>query len=321
VWVWFGLVVAHFTLQGLIAWAVLRGSDWLAWLLVLPLAHVMHGHLLAFHEAAHATLCPRRFWNELFGTVVGIHSFMSLALFRHVHTQHHVFLTSERDEELWPFVAPSMPRWQRVGIALLELSLGLFYTPVLFLRSFLRKDTTIRDPRLRRRIRLELALAAGFAGAALAATVHYDAWKVLLFAYLLPALLAGNLQTARKFIEHMGLTGTTILGVTRSIVPRSRLGRWMARSMFNISYHGVHHRYARLHASALPEFEEMLRPDGDGELPPFSSYRQALADMLRSLSNPRIGVQWQADAPTGRVRIGEPRRSRSSPRAHCDGIS
>jgi hypothetical protein len=109
----------------------------------------------------------------------------------------------------------------------------------------------------------------------------------------------------------MGLTGTTVLGVTRSIVPGNLLGRLLSRTMFNISYHGVHHRYARLHPAALPDFEEMLQPEHQGELPPFATYRAAFADMLTSLGDPRIGVQWEAshDEPA-RVRIGQPRASR-----------
>src|SRR5262249_32402507 len=159
------------------------------------------------------------------------------ALFRHVHTQHHVYLTSERDEELWPFVVPGVPRWRRVLIAWTELLLGLLYTPLLFLRSFLRRDTTIRDPHLRLRIWGELALVAVFSIAVIGLTTRFNAWKIVLVAYVVPALLAGSLQTLRKYVEHMGLTGTTILGVTRSIVPQNRLGRWLSLTMFNIAYH------------------------------------------------------------------------------------
>jgi len=38
------------------------------------------------------------------------------------------------------------------------------------------------------------------------AAVTICTWKLLLVAYVAPALLAGSLQTARKFVEHMGLT-------------------------------------------------------------------------------------------------------------------
>jgi len=310
--VWLGLLTAYFGLQGLIVWSALDGPWWLAWLLIIPLAHVMHSLLLGFHESAHGTLCPNRFWNEACGTFVGAHSFMSLALFRHVHTQHHVHLTSERDEELWPFVLTRVPRWQRVLFAWAELLLGLFCTPVIFLRSFLRSDTTITDPRLRLRIWLELGLCVVFTAAVLAATAWFGAWKILLVAYVLPAMLAGTLQTARKYVEHMGLTGSTLLGVTRSVVPQSRFGRLLARTMFNIAYHGVHHRYARMHPAALPEFAELLHPEREEELPPFMNYRQAVIDMVRSLSDPRVGVQWESKAPEPpRIRIGQVRPVRS----------
>lgn len=305
VWAWLVLLAVYFSLQGLIIYAALAGQWWLALLLVLPLAHVMHAHLLALHEAAHGTLCPSRFWNELCGFVVGVHSFMSLSLFRHVHTTHHVRLTSERDEELWPFVLPGTPRWQRVLIAWTELVFGLYYTPVLFLRSLLRKDSTIRDPRVRRRIWLELAGVAVFVAAMLGLTAWFGAWKLLLVAYLIPAMLAGSLQTGRKYAEHMGLTGTTVLSATRSVVPRTRLGRLLSRTMFNIAYHGAHHRYAKMHPSELPRFQALLKPEREGELAPYPTYRRAFAEVLRSLSDPKIGAQWEASAgPGARVRLG-----------------
>ena len=171
-------------------------------------------------------------------------------------------------------------------------------------------DTTIRDPRLRLRIWLELGLCVAFTAVVLAATAWFGAWKILLVAYVLPAMLAGTLQTARKYVEHMGLTGTTILSVTRSVVPQSLVGRLLARTMFNIAYHGVHHRYARMHPAALPEFAELLRPETEEELPPFLNYRQAVVDMFRSLGDPRVGVQWESKAlEPPRVRIGQLRHA------------
>lgn len=311
VWVWLGLLATYFMLQGLIVWSCLGGPWWLGWLLIVPLAHVMHSLLLGFHEAAHGTLCPSYFWNEACGIFVGAHSFMSLALFRHVHTQHHVHLTSERDEELWPFVLPHVPRWRRVLFAWSELLLGLYITPVIFLRSFLRRDTTVRDPRQRLRIWLELGLGVAFAAVVLAATAWFGAWQILVMAYLIPAMLAAMLQTGRKYVEHMGLTGTTILSVTRSVVPQTGLGRFLSRTMFNIAYHGVHHRYAKMHPAALPEFTCLLEPGAEDELPPYANYRQAVVDMLRNLGDPRIGVQWAVAKPA-KIHIGQLRQPRQS---------
>jgi fatty acid desaturase len=63
--------------------------------------------------------------------------------------------------------------------------------------------------------------------------------------------------------------------------------------MFNEPYHGVHHKYAHLPQAALPEFTELLTATTGEEVAPYPSYCHALCDMLRSLSNPRIGAQWK----------------------------
>src|SRR5690606_22710497 len=120
---------------------------------------------IAFHEAAHRSLCPSRFWNDAIGYFVGFHALMSLTLYRTVHRYHHAYLATDRDEELWPFNQPDQPRWFRRLAAACELTLGLFYTPLLFLRAFLRRGSLVRNRALRRRIRLELiALAVFWAG-------------------------------------------------------------------------------------------------------------------------------------------------------------
>jgi hypothetical protein len=60
VWIWFSFAAAFFALQGLLLWDLLHGSLWLAIPLILIIAHLMHCHLLAMHEAAHGSLCPQR---------------------------------------------------------------------------------------------------------------------------------------------------------------------------------------------------------------------------------------------------------------------
>src|ERR1051325_1969829 len=67
--------------------------------------------------------------NEFDGVIIGVFSFLPFSLYRVVHQTHHMHLASERDTELWPFVRTNAPRWARRLAALLELTLGLFYSP------------------------------------------------------------------------------------------------------------------------------------------------------------------------------------------------
>lgn len=291
-WLWLILLVSFFAGEGLLAWAMVAGNTWLAVLLVVVLAHLMHCHLIAFHEAAHESLCPVRWCNEAAGIFVGVFGLMSLSLFRAVHYYHHAYLATERDEEFWPLVLPSIPRWQRRLAATLELTLGLFYTPWLFLRAFLHQRSTIQNPHVRRRIWAELSLVGGFWSVALAAVAWWHAWTYLAVMYLAPAMLAGNLQSWRKYIEHVGMHGATVLGVTRSVVPKTALGRFLAFTLFNEPYHGIHHKFAQMPQAAVPVFTPLLQPQREEESRPFATYRAACIDMIGSLVDPSVGAQW-----------------------------
>jgi fatty acid desaturase len=292
---WLLMAGTFFLAQALLLFAFTRGLPWLVVPLALVAAHVMHAHLIAFHEAAHGLLCPWRKLNDALGHLIGVFSFLAFGLYRAVHHYHHAYLATQRDEELWPFVVAGSPRPARVLAAVLELTCGLAYTPFLFLRAFLRKGTPLVEPAVRRRVWLELAGLVVIWGAALAVVGWLEAWPAFVVVYLVPAWVAGNLQSWRKYVEHVGLTGCTVAGSTRSIIPRSRIGRAVAASLFNEPYHGVHHVYARLPHSALPAFTEVLTDPGGEAPPPFPSYLGALPSLLRSLRDPRVGGQWLAN--------------------------
>src|SRR6266550_9632055 len=144
----FSLAIAEVAL-----WAVVwSGWIWLALPLVLVAAHFMHGMLIGFHEASHGLLRKSRRLNEFDGVIIGVFSFLPFSLYRVVHQSHHAHLATERDTELWPFVLPKTPRWARRFAALAELTVGLFYSPLIFLRVFFRPNSPIRNRRVRRRI-------------------------------------------------------------------------------------------------------------------------------------------------------------------------
>jgi fatty acid desaturase len=146
---------------------------------------------------------------------------------------------------------------------------------------------------------MELGLTAMAWTAVLAAVTFWGLWKYFFWLYLVPALIAANLQSWRKYVEHLGLTGNTVNSSTRSIVPKSWLGRIFAYTLLHEPYHGVHHQNAGLPHRVLPQFTSVLIPKNPDELAPFISYRQALPDVIRSLGNPRVGAQWLDSSRTG----------------------
>ena len=285
----FGLVLAEVAL----AVAVHSGLIWLAVPLVLVVSHLMHGVLIGLHEAAHGLLRKNRGFNEFDGVVIGTLSLMSFSLYRVVHQTHHAYLTTERDYEFWPLSQPSMPRWKRRLAAFFELNFGLFYSPFVFLRAFLCSPSPVRSKRVRRRIWAELALSIVTWILIVSAIAAFDLWKYFIWLYLAPALLAANLQSWRKYIEHVGMTGDTVNSSTRSIVAKSWLGRLVAFTLLHEPFHGVHHQRAGLPHSVLPQHVEKLQPKKLGERAPYTSYRYALIELMRCLADPRVGPQWR----------------------------
>ena len=291
----FHVVIVLFFFTEITLAAVLHSgsSVWLAVPLVLVASHLMHGALVGFHEASHGLLTRSRRLNEVDGIILAVLSFTSFSLYRAGHQSHHAQLATERDEELWPFVHPGMPRWGRVLAAFLELTAGLLFTPFLFLRTFLRTGSPIRNKKVRRRIWAELLLMVVVWIGIVFAVTYWHAWQYFLWMYLVPAILAANLQSWRKYIEHVGLAGSTVNSSTRSIVAHGWLGRLVAFTLLNEPYHGVHHKYAGLPHAELPQLASELLPIAPEELLPYRSYRHALLDMLRSLADPRVGAQWR----------------------------
>jgi len=252
----------------------------------------MHGASVGLHEASHGLLRKNKWFNEFDGILLGVFSFMSFSLYRAAHQSHHAYFATERDEELWPFVLTETPRWVRILAASMELTLGLLFIPFLFLRAFLRPDSPVRSRKVRRRIWAELFLMLLVWIGILSAVIYSRSGKYFLWMYLAPAFLAANLQTWRKYIEHVGLTSNTVTGSTRSIVATNWPGRLLAFTLLHEPFHGVHHLHIGLPHSRLPELAGDLLPGSSDERPPFQSYREALMDLMRSLSNPRVGGQW-----------------------------
>ena len=288
------LVLVFFLVEAALGTAVYVGVIWMAVPLALVASHLMHGIMIGFHEAAHGLLRKSRRLNEADGMIIGVFSFMSFNLYRAAHQLHHAYLATERDIELWPFAIPGTPRWARILAAILELGLGLFYSPFLFVRTFLCHASPIRNKKLRRRVWAEFALIAVVWICILAAVAWWNGWRYFLWMYLAPALLAADMQSWRKYIEHVGLTGSTVNGSTRSIVSRGLLGRFVSFTLLHEPYHGVHHRHAGLPHAELPQHASELEPSNPDEISPFPSYRHALMHLLRSLADPRVGAQWHS---------------------------
>ncbi|MEO5913510.1 MAG: fatty acid desaturase [Luteolibacter sp.] len=289
----FPLLSASLTVsQVALGFAYYYGIYWLCVPLVLLASHFMHGILVGFHEASHGHLRKSRFLNEADGLIIGTFSFMSFSLYRAAHQKHHSHLATERDVELWPFVTVGTPRWTRRLAAFLELNFGILFTPFLFLRVFLQKDSFIRNKRVRRRIWMEYALVVVVWILIFSTVSFLHIWDYYLWVFLIPGVIAGNLQSWRKYIEHVGLKGHTARSATRSIVADSWSGRLLSLTLLHEPLHGIHHVKMALPYDKLPKHTALLDPDEEGDIPPFPNYRSAMMHLLRNLSDPKSGSHW-----------------------------
>jgi fatty acid desaturase len=280
--------------QFLIALSVYQGWIWLTLLLVILASHPMHGFLIGFHEASHGMLRKSRFLNELDGILVGILSLTSFTLYRALHQKHHVHLATRKDVELWPFVDPGVPLWGRRLAAFLELNFGFFFTPFLFWRAFFQSPSPISNRKVRQRIKWELAAALTFWALAFAVAIRFQLWPWFFFNYFLPAFVAGNLQSWRKYIEHVGLNGNTARSATRSIVANTWTGRLMSLTLLHEPLHGIHHVRSSVPHYDLPQHTDWLNPVEPGDTAPFPNYRSAFKDLIRRLWDPQVGGQWNS---------------------------
>jgi len=286
------IVAALIVTQAALGFAVFHGWICLAVPLVLLASYFMHGALIGFHEASHGMLRKNRLLNELDGIIAGTLSFLSFTLYRAAHQTHHLHLATERDEELWPFVIVRSPRWVRRLAAFVELNAGLAFSPFLFWRVFFREGSFVRSRKVRRRIWMELVLMAVVWTAILAVVAAWHVWTYFFWLYLAPAIIAGNLQSWRKYIEHVGLTGHTAKGATRSIIADTWTGRLLSLTLLHEPFHTVHHLRVGLPHPELPWYAALLVPTVAGDVAPFPNYRSALLDLLRNLSDPRSGSHW-----------------------------
>lgn len=291
------IVAALVATQVGIGCAVDLGWIWLAVPLVLLASHFMHGLLVGFHEASHGLLRRNRLLNDIDGIFVGTLSFMSFTLYRVAHQTHHSHLATERDEELWPFVNVDSPRWARRLAAFFELNAGLAFTPFLFARMFFRRPSIVRNKKVRRRIWAEFGLIVVVNAAIVSAVAYWHVWDYFLWTYLVPGAIAGNLQSWRKYIEHVGMNGHTARSATRSIVADTWPGRLLSLTLLHEPLHGLHHLRVGLPHSELPKHADLLAPAAQGELAPFPNYRSALMHLLCNLWDPKAGSHWPDPRP------------------------
>jgi fatty acid desaturase len=136
-----------------------------------------------------------------------------------------------------------------------------------------------------RKINLMAALAKSLGSTNYEAAASIPFVSATSICWLVPAWLAGSMQSIRKYVEHMGLTGSSAESSSRSIAPSTWLSRLSVYSLFHIGHHAVHHRYPKIPQDRLSDLQ--------GSQNSYPNYRSALVAMLLTLPDPKVGSQWE----------------------------
>lgn len=260
---------------------------------ILVSAISLHSMIIGVHESAHMGLSPNRRLNDFLGIVAGTLTLSPMSVYRMLHRYHHGMLGSERDLEFWPYVNKDASRPKRVLAAVTELTLASPYFICMFMRSILVGKM---PDRVRKRCWYEFIGAAVVAITVLVVVAINGWWAAYLIAYLIPMQLAGLLVSWRRLIEHLGLCDPDVEKMTRLVIPTQSFEKFLCSLFFNEPYHAAHHQKASIEWTKLPQVsEEMLAANPELKALHYTGYLKALPDMLKHLSNPRIGKQWLAE--------------------------
>jgi fatty acid desaturase len=238
-----------------------------------------------FHEFIHRFQHLRcLIWAKIFGTFL----LTPATVYRESHLRHHAYLNRPVDWELWPYTDPQMTRGFRRAFAWLDLAFGILTSPYIYGRIYWSGSSPLSE-KARRAITQEYLIMVVTWAAALTAITYFRQWPNFLRAWVLPAWIAGVMQTGRKFTEHLGMKSFDPLFGTRTVYGGnlfSRLCSWLNSDIF---IHGPHHRTPRVTADELRTFARELQQTTPG-LPFYRSYLAAFLAMLPHLAvNPGIG--------------------------------
>lgn len=280
-------------------WPIDHWSVVLGWQLCT--AYIMFCWTSCFHETAHQTLTGSQRVSIWLGRLLGCLIGAPYTVYRESHIRHHAYLNKPSDWELWPYSDPNAsPAFRRVFVWL-DLILGAITSPYIYGRIFFHRDSPIKSPQVRRRIRIEYAAVVVFWGTVLSAIAWSGAWLGFFKVWVIPHLLAGMYQNGRKLTEHLGMASYDPLLGTRTVIGDSWLTRICTYMNFDIFVHGPHHRHPRIaHDQLKAKMQEYLAENPDRQYPIFGSYWKATRQMIPWLfRNPGVGMNVGAARPDG----------------------
>lgn len=234
---------------------------WLAqpyWYFLVP-AMVLHGFGIVtmfapMHECIHRTAFKSRQLNDVFGWLAGVVCFYNATYYRRYHTWHHRYTQDpQRDPEL------SSPPPHNIAAYVWHLTgIPFWFTKpreLLMIAAGRTRHLPYITDDVRPSVTLSAAAQVTVYVVAIAASIATRN-PVLLYYWLLPALLAQPLLRAILIVEHTGCSQDAN-GLTNTRTTRTG---WPVRMlMWNMPFHAEHHLYPSIPFHQLPAAHKELR--------------------------------------------------------------
>jgi len=276
------------------------GDDWISYLLLTAIAaYGLFCWTSCFHEAAHLTLGGSQRFSLMVGRFLGTMIFVPFHAYRESHIRHHAYLNKPHDWELWPYSDPKASLWFRRIFCWLEIPFGVFTSPFVYGRLFFHKDSSLQDPKTRRKIRNEYIAIVVVWTLILGTVAATNSWRPFLVAWVIPHLIAAVCQTMRKFTEHLGMSSYDPLLGTRTVIGSGPVTKLATYLNFDIFVHGPHHRHPRYRHEALcDKMASYQSSNPEVHYPVFPTYMHAIADTIPAMiRNPGVGMNAGAPDP------------------------
>ncbi|MDA7504164.1 fatty acid desaturase [bacterium] len=249
----------------------------------------------AFHETVHETLFKNGAINRWYGRVLGWMVGIPYTVYRESHRRHHAYLNTPDDYELWPYSDPSTSLWFRRSFLWIDLLFGVVTAPHIYGRIFLNNDPRL-SKKVRRTILLEYLALLVYWALALSVIFYFlkkpdGTYHKFQWIWILPLVLSPMVNTARKFVEHLGMQSTNPVLGTRTVVSNNWIESWLGYFNFDIAIHGPHHRYPKArHYELEAKLVDCIEKHPEEQVPVFSSYLTAFIDSAKCFWNaPQTG--------------------------------
>ena len=252
-----------------------------------------------FHETAHQTLTSFKWFNVALGRILGTAMYVPYTVYRESHIRHHANLNKPNDWELWPYADPTSPLWFRRIFVWFDLLLGVYGSPIVYGRIYFHRDSPIKSPAIRRRIRNEYFAIVIFWVFAFSVITYSGAWWGFFKIWWIPTAIAGICQTVRKLTEHLGMSSYDPMLGTRTVLGTNWMTRLGTFINFDLFIHGPHHRHPRVSHNLLKQkMLSYIQENPDKEFPVYTTYFRAILAMIPFLfGNPGCGMNAGARYP------------------------